>query len=306
MTGGAGFIGSHLVTALQRSGAAVSVVDDLSSGRRERLPGVSFHQLSTSSPDLAEVFRAEAPQVVFHLAANTDVPASVRDPLADCANVHGSLNVFRLAAASGVRKVVLASSTFVYGAVGAADLPLTEDHPVQPVSPYAVSKIASELYLLYFHRHHGMPATIFRYGTVYGPGQTGGAMADYIRTIAAGRSAEIYGDGSMTRDYTYVSDVVRANLLALPPRAADGMVINLGSDRETRLLDLYLLLAKLLDEPRNRPLLSAPREGDIARLRVSYDRARRVLGWEPRVDLIEGLRATVRAAREIAEPSPAA
>lgn len=114
------------------------------------------------------------------------------------------------------------------------------------------------------------------------------------------------GRGSMTRDYTYVSDVVRANLLALSPRAADGMVINLGSDRETRLLDLYLLLANLLDEPRNRPLLSAPREGDIARLRVSYDRARRVLGWEPRVDLIEGLRATVRAAREIAEPSPAA
>lgn len=296
MTGGAGFIGHHLVASLVAGGAEVSVVDDLSSGRRDRLPAiVPLHRLSTTSQELEEVFRRTAPEAVFHLAANTDVPASVRDPLHDCAGVRGSLNVFRLALASGVRKVVMASSVFVYGEVSADELPLTEEHPLRPASPYAVSKIASELYLLYLHRHHRLPATILRYGTVYGPGQTGGAMADYLRSIASGRRAAIYGDGSMTRDYTYVDDVVRATLLALDGVAADGEVINIGSNRETSLADLYRRLAVLLGNPANRPLLLPPRPGDIPRLRISAERARRLLGWSPRIDLEEGLARTAEA-----------
>lgn len=295
VTGGAGFIGSHLVDALVEGGARVSVVDDLSTGKRGNLhPQAAFYPLSVGSAELEQVFRRESPQLVYHLAANTNVPRSVADPLWDCEGIRGSLNLFLRAREAGVRKIILASSSFVYGNVDEDRLPLTEEHPTQPVSPYAVSKVATENYLLYFHRTFGLPATIFRYGTTYGPRQAGGALADYIRQIAAGRSAEMYGDGRLTRDYTYVSDVVRANLLAFETEAANGEILNLGADRETALVDLYATVARLLGRPDNRPEFLPARAGDIRRFRVSNARARRVLGWEPTVSLEEGLRETLR------------
>lgn len=295
VTGGAGFIGSHLVETLAGQGARVSVVDDLSTGREENLhPGAAFYRLHTNASELAEVFRHERPEVVFHLAANTNVPRSVADPLGDCDNVRGGLNVFLRCQETGVRKVVLASSSFVYGNVEEADLPLTEQRLPQPVSPYAVSKTATESYLRYFHLTYGLPMVIFRYGTTYGPRQSGGALADYIRKIAAGQSAEMYGDGRLTRDYTYVSDVVRANLLALEVAEAEGETFNLGSGRETALIDLYATVARLLGQPDNRPVFLPARPGDIRRFRVSYAKAERVLGWRPTVSLEEGLAEILR------------
>ena len=295
VTGGAGFIGSHLVEALAARGARVCVVDDLSTGWEENLhPGAAFYRLHTSAPELAEVLRHERPEVVYHLAANTNVPRSVADPLGDCDNVRGGLNLFLGCQETGVRKVVLASSSFVYGNAADADLPLTEEQPTQPVSPYSVSKTATENYLRYFHLTYGLPMVIFRYGTTSGPRQTGGALADYIRKIAAGERAEMYGDGRLTRDYTYVSDVVRANLLALEVAEADGEVFNLGSDRETALIDLYAAVARLLGRPENRPVFLPARPGDIRRFRVSYAKAARILGWRPTVSLDEGLAEILR------------
>lgn len=295
VTGGAGFIGSHLVDALIARGARVSILDDLSTGRRENLhPEAAFYPLHTGAGELAEVFRREEPQVVYHLAANTNVPRSVADPLWDCDNVRGGLNLFLRCQEAAVRKVVLASSSFVYGNVEDADLPLTEQQPPQPVSPYAVSKTATENYLRYFHLTYGLPMVIFRYGTTYGPRQTGGALADYIRKIAAGQSAEMYGDGQLTRDYTYVSDIVRANLMALEVEEADGQIFNLGSDRETALIDLYAAVARLLGRPDNQPVFLPARPGDIRRFRVSYGKAWRLLGWRPSVALDDGLTDILR------------
>ena len=295
VTGGAGFIGSHLVDALVRGGARLSVVDDLSTGRRENVPPeAAFYPMNTGAAELAEVFRRESPLVVFHLAANANVPRSIADPLWDSDNIRGSLNLFLLCRAWSVGKLVFASSAFVYGNAAARDLPFTEGQPTQPVSPYAVSKCATENYLRYLHLTYGFPMVILRYGTVYGPRQTGGALADYIRKLAEGERAEMYGDGQLTRDYTYVTDVVRANLLAMALEEAEGEVFNLGSGQETALIDLYATVARLLGRPGDQPLFLPPRPGDIRRLRVSFAKAERVLGWRPTVSLHDGLTSVLR------------
>jgi len=240
-----------------------------------------------------DIFRSEHPEIVYHLGFNTDVPQSVLDPLFDAKGISGSLNIFINARKYNVKKVVMASSSFVYG--NTHSFPLTEQHQTQPISPYAISKIASENYLRFFHSAYGLPFVILRYATVYGPRQTGGAMADYVRKIASGRQAEMYGDGNLTRDYVYVEDIVRANLMALEvgDRHPEP-IFNLGSGEEITLNALYAKIALLLNKTENRPLYLPGRPGEMMRFVVSHEKAKNEFGWEPKISLDEGIRLTLK------------
>ncbi len=300
VTGGAGFIGSHLVDALIAQGIKVSVIDDLSTGKKNNLnPRAKFYNLDIASPEVKNVFKKEKPEVVFHLAFNTNVPKSIVDPLFDAQGVMGSLNIFSTAVQTGVSKIIMASSAFIYGNYPASQLPVTEKYLHQPISPYAISKMASENYLRYFAANYPIAAVIFRYATVYGPRQVAGAMADYIRCIASGRGGEMYGDGNLTRDYVYVSDIVKANLLALDyakPRIVP--VFNLGSMEETKLNLVHKKIANLLGWPDIKPIYRPARTGELKRYFVSNALAKRQLGWRPTVDLDKGLAQTVEYYRE--------
>lgn len=291
VTGGAGFIGSHLVNKLIDSGARVSIIDDLSTGRRENVnPKATFHHMDMNAKEVPEIFRKEKPEIVYHLAFNTSVPQSVKDPLFDARGISGSLNIFLASVETGVKKVVMASSAFIYGNCDPSLLPVTEHHEPQPVSPYAISKITSENYLRYFHNTHNLPVVILRYSTVYGPGQVTGALADYIRKISAGRRAQMFGDGNLTRDYIHVDDVVRANFLALDvPDNHPEPIFNLGTAYERTLNDVYKTVATLLGKPKNRPEYLPARPGDIIRFSVSSEKARRQLGWEASVPFEKGV-----------------
>lgn len=299
VTGGAGFIGSHLVDKLLLLGAKVSIIDDLSTGRRENVnPRARFFQLDISSPEVRAVFGEIKPEIVYHLAFNTNVPQSVRDPLFDARGISGSLNIFLASVKSKVKKVVMASSAFVYGNCKPSDLPVTEQHSVEPVSPYAVSKIASENYLRYFHNAHGLPIVILRYSTVYGKRQVTGALADYIKKIGEGKRAEMFGDGNLTRDYIHVDDVVRANILALDiPSDYPEPIFNLGSASERSLNEVYKIVGGILGKPKNKPIYRPRRPGDIVRFSVSFEKARHQLGWEPSVSFEEGVEALFKNVR---------
>lgn len=299
VTGGAGFIGSHLVDKLIASGAEVSIIDDLSTGRRENLnPRARFYHLDMNSPKMPELFLKEKPELVYHLAFNTNVPQSVADPLFDAQGILGSLSIFLASIKSGVKKVIMSSSAFVYGNCDPSELPMTEKHPVEPVSPYAISKIASENYLRYFHTVHKLPMVILRYSTVYGPRQVTGALSDYVRKISQGKRAEMFGDGRLTRDFIYIDDVVRANVLALDvPDDHLDPIFNLGSTRETALNEVYAIVAKLLGKLDNTPLYLPARLGDIKRFSVSYEKARHQLGWEPSVPFEKGVAEVVHQSK---------
>lgn len=292
VTGGAGFIGSHTARALLDQGAEVHIVDNLCTGRRENIPdGTVFHETSTADRELATLLGDWRPQVIYHFAFNVLVPQAVEDPRMDLEGVEGSINVLELARTSGVSRVVFASSGFVYG--NTERLPATEAEPVIPVSPYVVSKHAVEGYLDFYRRAYGLPYVVLRYSAVYGSGQVTGAMADYVRRLRAGDQADIWGDGTKTRDYVFIDDVVRANLLALDaPSDLEPSVLNIGTGIETTLNELYARIAALLDReavPRYHP----DRPGEQLRYSLDASRARDVLGWLPTVDLEEGLRRIV-------------
>ncbi|MBI3589600.1 MAG: NAD-dependent epimerase/dehydratase family protein [Candidatus Liptonbacteria bacterium] len=295
VTGGAGFIGSRLVGTLVELGASVSIIDDLSTGKKENLhPRARFYHLDMGDEKVSDVFKKEQPDIVYHLAFNTNVPQSVVNPLFDARGISGSLNIFLNAHRSKVKKVVMASSSFVYG--NTHSFPLTEQHPTQPISPYAISKIASENYLRFFNQAYNLPFVVLRYATVYGPRQIGGALADYIRKISSHQHAEMYGDGNLTRDYVYVDDVVRANLLVLElDDHHPEPIFNLGSGQEITLNVLYEKIARLLGQPDNHPLYLPQRAGEMLRFVVSHEKAKKEFGWEPQISLDEGILRTLKA-----------
>jgi UDP-glucose 4-epimerase len=304
VTGGAGFIGSNLVDALLARGDEVAVVDDLSTGSRENLTdalaaGATLHELDIVDADaLEDVLRAEAPEVVFHLAAQIDVRRSVADPAADArVNVEGTVNVLEAARGCGARRVVYSSTG---GAIyGEADVvPTAEDAPIRPLAPYGQAKYAAEGYCALFAALHGLSAISLRYANVYGPRQDplgeGGVIAIFCGRLAAGASPTVYGDGLQTRDYVYVEDIVRANLLAADASEVTGAV-NIGTGVETTVLDLVEAVGALGDGPfaaRHEP----ERLGEVRRSCLDAGRAHELLGWEPQVPLDEGLRRTLAAA----------
>lgn len=308
ITGGAGFIGSHVVDALLAEGFAPHVVDNLSSGRRENLrPGVPFYQVDICDPaGLTAVFAEVQPQWVSHHAAQISVSRSVREPIFDAeVNLLGLLRVLEASVAAGVKRVVFASSGgTLYGDVFES---AGEDWPLQPVAPYAIAKLAGEHYLRFFAAEHGLQAVALRYGNVYGPRQDphgeAGVVAIFAEKLVRGQPATINGDGRYVRDYVYVKDVARANLLALTAALEEGFTaLNIGTGVGTDVNEIELLIRRLAGQARTargmagalpEPNRGAPRPGDLRSIMLASDRAGAVLGWTPRVDLAEGLQMTV-------------
>lgn len=309
VTGGAGFIGSHLVDRLADDGWSVLVIDDLSRGRVGRIEGarklgdVKFHQVEIQSPDIRPVFERFAPDVVFHLAAQSGVRPSVDDPLHDAnVNILGTLNVLEAGRRSGVRRIVFASSGGgIYG--GRARLPVRETYTKRPDSPYGISKKAAGDYFSFYHQHAGIEHVQLALANVYGPRQDphgeAGVVAIFSRAMLDGRQPTVYGDGTQTRDYVYVDDVVDAFVRGAT--LGSGLLMNIGTGRETSVQQLFELLAPLT-EYLGRPRYAAAMAGDVARSVVDPSRARKHLGWEAWTSLDDGLANTVNWFR--ANPSP--
>ena len=277
-------------------GAEVSIVDDLSTGLRENLPAdASFFDVNIASTELPEVFDKVRPEFVYHFAFQVLVPRSVENPLLDADSIVGSINLLQCARAARVQKIVFASSGFLYG--NTIDLPVKETAPIDPVTPYVVAKHAVEDYLEFFRRAYSLPYVVLRYAAIYGPGQVTGAMADYIRKLRAGEQADIWGDGTKTRDYVYVDDVVAANRLALDvPDDFPTPVFNVGTGIETTLNELYETIAELLGKEPH-PIYHPDRPGEQMRYSLDSTKLRSTLGWSPTVPLREGLKRTAGIVR---------
>ena len=300
MTGGAGFIGSNLVDALTDRGDRVTVIDNLSTGKRANLDqalagGASLHEIDVRDHDaVAEVFAAARPEVVFHLAAQIDVRYSVEHPAGDAqTNVLGTIAVLESARQAGARRLV--NSSTGGGLYGDADvLPTPEDYPIRSLAPYGQGKYAAEGYCELYTRLHGLSTVSLRYGNVYGPRQDvhgeAGVVAIFCGALVEGRRPTVFGDGRQTRDWVDVSDVVRANLLAAD--AAVSRPVNIGWGRETSVLELLDALGDVDDRGAalNSPAFAPERPGEVRRSCLEVERARRELGWEAEVKLRDGLR----------------
>jgi UDP-glucose 4-epimerase len=296
VTGGAGFIGSTLVDELLARGDEVHVVDDLSAGKREQVaPAATLHVIDIRDP-FADALADVRPEVVFHLAAQVDVRASVANPVDDArANVLGTVNVLELAARSGAQVVLASTGGAIYGE---SDRPLREDDPRRPLSPYGTSKLAAEEYLAAWNRLHGAGHVSLRLGNVYGPRQDprgeAGVVAIFLARLHHGGAPTIFGDGTQTRDYVFVGDVVRAFVAAV---GRDGGVFNVATGVETSVLDLWAACREATDagiEATHEP----PRLGELARSCLDPSRAAQELGWRAEVPLAEGLRRTWAWIRE--------
>lgn len=302
VTGGAGFIGSHVVDAYVTAGHEVAVLDNLSTGRDANVnPSATLHRADVRQ--LAEVQAAIAsfkPEVVNHHAAQSEVPKSVADPGYDAeVNVVGGLNVLKASVDGGVRKVIFSSTG---GALyGEPDIvPADEDHPIRPLSPYGTSKAAFEQYLATFDRTYGLRFTTLRYANVYGARQDflaeeGRVVAIFASRMIEGKPVTIDGDGTQSRDMLHVGDVAIANLAAL--ERGDGGTYHISSGVPVTINDLFRKLS-LLTEYKVEPRYGPPRKGDVYRIALDNTRAKDQLGWEPRIPLDEGLRLTVEYFRD--------
>lgn len=295
VTGGAGFVGSHLVDALIKKGHKVVVIDNLSTGRKKNLNSrAKFYKLDICSNKVAKVFQKEKFDYVFHLAAQIDVRHSVADPLYDAKiNILGSLNLIHNAAKNKIKKFIFTSSGgVVYG--DTKKFPINEKERTNPISPYGVSKLSVEKYLFYFNREFGLSYVILRPPNIYGPRQRhdgeAGVVAIFISKILSGQQPIINGDGKNTRDYLYVSDVVKANLLALKSKARG--VYNIGTSKET---SVNQVLDKIIKTP-SKPIkkMHGPaKPGEQRRSCLDYTKIKKELGWQPVVNFEDGIKKTV-------------
>lgn len=302
VSGGAGFIGSHVADCLLAEGYEVEILDNLSSGRRDNIPrGARFHEADIGSEDAARVVREGRFDVLCHLAAQIDVRKSVLDPAADARiNILGSLNLLEAVRTGGHPTRVVFSSTggAIYGDF--VPIPSMEEMPKDPESPYGIAKLSVELYLAYYARVHQLDTVALRYSNVYGPRQDphgeAGVVAIFCNRVLKGEALTVFGDGRQTRDYVYAGDVARANLAAatasLPsPRQVDVRAFNIGTSQETSVLDLAATLNRAAGS--SVPIQHAPaRAGELPRSAVSNDKAVKALGWRPEIKLEDGLRMT--------------
>ena len=302
VTGGAGFIGSHVAELFLAEGYAVTVVDDLSSGKRENLdPRATFHHASIADPSTAALVRDGGFDVLCHLAAQIDVRRSVADPAWDASvNIGGTLNLLEAVRASGKATRVIFSSS---GGAQYGDLverPTPEEAAKDPASPYGITKLSAEYYLSYYARIHGMDTVSLRYGNVYGPRQDphgeAGVVAIFCGRILDGRPLTVFGDGGQTRDYVYVGDVARSNLLAAhatlaAPQKLDDRGFNVGTGVETSVLALAETLQRVAGVAANVEH-APPRAGEQRASCLSIAKAKAQLGWAPEMPIDRGLRAT--------------
>jgi UDP-N-acetylglucosamine/UDP-N-acetyl-alpha-D-glucosaminouronate 4-epimerase len=309
VTGGAGFIGSNLVAALVARGDEVRVIDNFVTGRRENLDPVAgkFDFLEGSVEDPGRVESAmEGVQYVLHQAALPSVQRSVESPLASHAsNLTGTLVLLEAARRAGVRRFVYASSSSVYG--DSPRLPKDESLPVDPLSPYAVGKLGGELYCRVFYRLHGLETVALRYFNVFGPGQSpdslyAAVIPRFITALKAGEPPVIYGDGHQSRDFTYIDNVVQANLAScVAGSEAAGEAFNIALGERVTLLELLGQMSSLLGR-RVQPRFEPGRKGDVRDSLADIAKARRLIGYRPEVSLEEGLKRTLRAFGALTTP----
>jgi UDP-glucose 4-epimerase len=297
VTGGAGFIGSHVVDAYLAAGHELLVVDDLSTGTTGNLSShAPFQHLSILSEDFQKLVEDFRPDVINHHAAQIAVPVSVENPIDDARrNVLGSLAVFDAARRFEVKKVInVSSGGAMYGEP--EQLPCGEDHPVLPESPYGLSKFAAERYLDLYHRLYGLNFTTLRYGNVYGPRQDphgeAGVVAIFTERMLQGRPCTIFGTGEQERDFVFVGDVVRANLLAL--ERGDGQAINIASGVPTTVNEVFDALKNASDYGMDAEYAPA-KPGEVFRIYLDVSKAADVLGWRPEVAFVEGVERTVQS-----------
>lgn len=295
VTGGAGFIGSHVCDALLAQGHTVHVIDNLNGGKRENLPdGVVFHNMDIRSDEVAVLFEKEKYDAMYHLAAQMDVRKSVADPGFDAdVNVLGFLNLMEAGRRTGLKKVVFSSTGgAIYGEP--EYVPQDEDHPQQPLSPYGITKLVSEKYLFFYKDQFDIDYVALRYANVYGPRQNphgdAGVVAIFTQRMLRGQDAFINGDGQQTRDYVFVADVVRANMAALE---LDGSgIFNVGTGIETNVVELFRMIKEFTGSGIEET--HAPgKPGEQKRSVISYARTEKALGWTPQTPIRAGLKETV-------------
>lgn len=297
VTGGAGFIGSHVADLLTDAGHHVTIIDDLSSGKLENIPSnASFHQTGITDPSIEKVFNNEKPEIVIHHAAQISVSSSVKDPVKDMeTNIKGTILLLEAAVKHKVKKVIFASSG---GAIyGEHDyFPADENHPYKPLSPYGIGKLAAEKYLYFYFKTYGLQYTSLRYSNVYGPRQDpygeAGVVAIFIQKMLNGEQPVINGTGEQTRDFVFVKDVARANLAALNQDFTGE--VNISTGKETDINQLFAL-SKSITRSSAREKYGPPLPGEQLRSVLSNKMARQVLGWFPQTTLAEGLEETVQS-----------
>lgn len=295
VTGGAGFIGSHIVECLLAEGHDVIVADNLSTGRLENLKSqIPIYKVDITSGKMKDILAAEQPQVVIHQAAQVDVQYSLKHPVLDAkANILGTINLLDAAVRNNVEKFIYASSCASYGHPLASLV--SEDHPKKPISLYGNSKYLGEQCIELFHRLYGLNYFILRYANVYGPrqghGGEGGVVAIFLKKISRGHAPIIYGDGQQTRDFIYVKDVARANLLALAH--GTGEIMNISTGQATSINNLYKMIQKETNFTQP-AIYEEKRPGDIERSCLDPSKARRLLGWRAEYSLAQGLRESIQ------------
>jgi UDP-glucose 4-epimerase len=302
VTGGAGFIGSHVADGFRKAGHEVAVVDNLSTGDRSNVDSsVKFFQCDIREPGLEEVFKDFRPEIVNHHAAQANVPSSVADPVNDASiNVLGGLNLVRLSAAHGVKKFIyISSGGAMYGEPDPGDLPVKESTPARPLSPYGASKQALEAWLGVYQRTYGLDFTVLRYANIYGPRQSvreeGAVVAVFATRMAADQPVTIDGTGEQTRDFVYVGDCVTANVSAL--EHGSGMAFNIGTGRETSIREIFDAMAEVAGYSQQ-PSVGPARKGDVMRIVLDASLAHTHLGWQAAMALHDGLDQTYRFFRD--------
>ena len=292
ITGGAGFIGSHWVDYLIKNNLSVTVIDNLSSGFLSNLnKNAAFYKTNiTNYKVLHEIFKNVKPYLVYHLAANTNAPLSVKNPLYDFQTLRGSLNVIHLCNIFGVKRIVYTSSGFIYG--NTKERPTKESETPKPLSPYGISKRCIEDYLRFYKTTYNLEYVVLRPSTVYGPRQRKGAIADYIDKLSKNLQAEIYGDGSKTRDYLFIEDFIEALARVTNLEDLKDPVFNVGTAKETSLKDLYSTIAELLHK-KAKPIYKPERAGELQFYSLDYSKIHKAAGWKPKTTLAEGLKKTL-------------
>ncbi len=295
VTGGAGFIGSNVVDALINEGNEVAVVDNLSTGKKENLNSrVKFYNVDIRDTDsIRSVFQEFQPEIAYHFAAQIDVRKSVANPAFDAeVNVVGSANLFKLAVDSKVKRIIFSSTGgALYGQVD--EVPADEDTPIKPICAYGVAKYCTEQYLDYFKRLYGVESVVLRYANVYGPRQDllgeAGVVAIFTGKILRGEPITIFGDGNQTRDYVYIEDIVKANLLAL--NGEEG-IYNIGTGVETSVNELVQIFEEILGK-KIVPVYATKRQGEVDRIALDIEKAKKELGFEPQYNVKEGIKKTI-------------
>lgn len=294
ITGGAGFIGSHLTDKLIKTGHKVVVIDNLSTGRKENLnPKAKFYKIDICSPKISQIFKKEKPEAVFHYAAQANVRKSVESPIKDAKiNILGALNILESSQKYKVKKIIFASTVGVYGETNI--IPTPETYFEQPLSPYGIAKLAVEKYLNYYYKVFELPFVSLRLANVYGPRQNNkgeaGVVAVFYNKLLAGEQPIINGNGRQTRDYVFVDDVVEANLLALQKNKVG--IFNVGAGKETSVNEIFQKIKKAI-KSNLKATYGPAKKGDLKRSRLDYSKIKKQLGWQPKYSLDEGLKKTI-------------